>query len=550
MGSLGGQQGDQAFNPYGGQEDSVLPSVSCTCSHCQDQQGANGGARLKAKSRIVLPGHLDPDVGEIRTDSPTTQPVAVRMAMIICVSRGWSCYLFDVTTAFLSGKHVGREIYVRPPRDFHGIRPGEVWLLLRSAYGLAEAPRLWYERARECLQEVGMEEVKFAPATFVSRRRRGKEYEVLAILCLHVHDGLLVGQPAFIEDLKEKINAKFQIKLWQTVGELPLDFLGLKIYIKAGAFFNDMTNYVLAIDEQPTLYLKKGETLVGEALKRYRRLVAQLRWPAHHVMPEFLYSVSALAQRVSRAVTEDLVSANALLVSMREAARKGQAILKMVPIGENPMLLTYFDASLGKSSETTAQRGEVHFLANSDALVKPGPAAIVEFHSNKITRVVRSSMAAECASMARAADRVVYNQKLLDALLHGNLEVPASWRTSLRSRGHLVTDAKSLYDHVHGSSLLASERQVSLDILTVRQMVQAQLLGLSWVPTWKQFADVLIKEMADELFRGFRSSNLLCVKQTAKDQAEEERRSGIRKAQRERRKVRMKDHCQHSPFGM
>ena len=32
-----------------------------------------GKLGLKAKSRIVLPGHLDPDLGEVRTDAPTTQ---------------------------------------------------------------------------------------------------------------------------------------------------------------------------------------------------------------------------------------------------------------------------------------------------------------------------------------------------------------------------------------------------------------------------------------------------------------------------------------------
>ena len=293
---------------------------------------AIGEEGLKAQSRIVLPGHLDPDVGEIRTVSSTTQPTAVRMAMIMRVSRKWSNYLFDVMTACLSGKQVGRELYVRPPRDLCGIRPGEVWMLLRSAHGLAEAPRLWYERARECLQEVGMEEVTFAPATFVSRQRCGAKYEVTAILCLHVDDGLLVGEPKFLADLKARIDARFQIKLWQKLGEKPLHFLGLKIYLKDGAFVNDMTNYVLAVKEQSTEGLKKGGVLVGESLKSYRRLAAQLRWSAHPVMPEFLYSVSALAQRVSKAVSEDLVSAHALLRTMKTAAENGQAILRMVSV--------------------------------------------------------------------------------------------------------------------------------------------------------------------------------------------------------------------------
>ena len=141
--------------------------------------------------------------------------------------------------------------------------------------------------------------------------------------------------------------------------------------------------------------------------------------------------------------------------------------------------------------------------------------------------------------MSTAADRLVYNMKLSDALAYGDLEVNAEWRGSLTTAGHLVTDAKSLFDHVHGSSMLSSERQTSLDILGVRQMVQQQLLHLHWVPTWRQFADGLTKDMPDELFYQFRARGVINVKETLEDQQEETRRAGIRKAQRDRRKARL-----------
>ena len=142
--------------------------------------------------------------------------------------------------------------------------------------------------------------------------------------------------------------------------------------------------------------------------------------------------------------------------------------------------------------------------------------------------------------MASASDRLVYNVKLLDALAYGKVEVTASWRTELVTKGHLVTDAKSLYDYIHGSSLLATERPTSLDILAVRQLVQENLLSLHWVPTWRLYADVLTKDMLDELFQKLRERGCLNIVQTLEDQAEEESRASLRKAQRERRKFRMR----------
>ena len=494
----------------------------------------------KPKSRIVLPGHLDPDpAGSIRTDSPTTQEAAVRLAMCLCVSKGWLCYLFDVTTAFLSGKEVGRELYVRPPRDLKCTAADELWLILRSAYGLAEAPRLWYEKAKESLVECGFEEVAFAPCTFVLRIQTAKSYEVRAVLCLHVDDGLLAACQRHMDQIKDAINARFQIKCWNLVGETPLDFLGLKISIVRGLFVSDMTAYVQSINVPELAEVPKQELLRGEHLKAYRRLVAQLRWPAHHVLPEFLFDVSRLAQRVACATGQDLLDGVELLGRFWKAASEGQAKLFIPPVGEKPVLVSYFDASLGKVASSTAQRGEVHFLANREVITKPQAAAILEFHSNKIARVMKSSMAAECCSMSGTADKLMYLLKLVDAMWYGQLEVAKEWRDLLLTQGHLVTDAKSLYDHLHGSSLLASERQTALDILSVKQLVQGGQLSLHWVPTWRQFADSLMKSMQEELFRKFREKPQLNIKETREDQAEERRRAGLRRAQRERRKARM-----------
>ena len=500
-------------------------------------KAALASGKLQAKSRIVLPGHMDPDVGEIRTDSPTTQATAVRMAMALCVSRQWVCYLFDVSTAFLSGKEVGRELYVRPPRDLKGTAVHELWLILRSAYGLAEAPRLWCERAKELLSECGFLELPFVLCTFVWKDP--KTGKVRAVLCLHVDDGMLVGDHHAIRELRAAIDARFQIKVWNLVQEAPLDYLGLKVFIKGGIFYNDMTAYVLAVQPPSTAGLKKNEVLKNESLKAYRRLVAQLRWPAHHVLPELLFEVSALAQRVSGATREDLTTAVELLGRLHTAAREGRACLAFPPVGEDPVLVTFFDASLGRTGSAAAQRGEVHFVVAKGCFQGPGPAAILEFHSNKISRVVRSSMAAECCSMTAAADKLLYNQKLFDALWYGLVEVGPHWRSELRVPGHLVTDAKSVYDHTQGTAM-ASERQTALDILATRQLIQEGTLYLHWVPTWKQFADGLTKAMLDELFQRFRTSGKFSLKESEADRAEEERRAGIRKAQRERRKVRMR----------
>ena len=71
------------------------------------------------------------------------------------------------------------------------VRPHELMRIVKSAYGLPEAPRLWYLCAVELLEEGGMQEVPFARSTFV---QVDPKKTVRAICDLHVDDGFLVGE--------------------------------------------------------------------------------------------------------------------------------------------------------------------------------------------------------------------------------------------------------------------------------------------------------------------------------------------------------------------
>ncbi len=57
-------------------------------------------SRLVAKSRLVVPGHADPGLGDFRSDAPTTNPIAVRLVKVLATSRSWTTMIFDVV--FLS----------------------------------------------------------------------------------------------------------------------------------------------------------------------------------------------------------------------------------------------------------------------------------------------------------------------------------------------------------------------------------------------------------------------------------------------------------------
>ena len=499
---------------------------------------------LKAKSRMVLPGHTDPGLGSFRSDAPTTLRSAVQLTKIIASTHRWLAYIFDVSTAFLSGKEVERLLYMKAPIDglppcpelgVEAVSPGELLRVCKSAYGLSEAPRLWYMRAKELLEEIGFLELTMARATFVLKQND----QVVAILCLHVDDGLLVASPETMKLLQKEISQRFSIKEWQKMGEEPVTFLGVKTTYKGGIFIDDMTDYVSKI-EFADVNTAEDSLLQDSQLSSFRRLVMQLRWPAHFVMPEFLYKTSDLAQRVSGALGRDLRHANLVLKHMKEAAVTGNARIELAGFQGKPIFVTYFDASLGKSNSARAQQGEIHLLTTHHVLKGSARASILEFHSNRVHKVVRSSLAAEGCAMVSASDRQLFNRVLFDALMYGKIEITKEWRQNLTTEGWIVTDAKGLHDHVHKTGGVASEKQAALDILMTKQLVEDGVQNLKWTPTWKQLADPLTNDMDSTVLHDLRRSWTISLVQTEADQVEEDRRAGLRKAQRERRKIKMK----------
>ena len=109
----------------------------------------------KAKSRIVVLGYQDPNIEDIPRDSPTLHKETRSLLLQLCASRAWVIRSFDVKTAFLRGsKRDTRTLGIEPlpeMRDRMKLRSNEICELLKSAYGLVNAPYLWYEELKESL---------------------------------------------------------------------------------------------------------------------------------------------------------------------------------------------------------------------------------------------------------------------------------------------------------------------------------------------------------------------------------------------------------------
>ena len=78
----------------------------------------------KAKARLVVKGFTDPDLSEIRSESPTLSRLSRQLILQLSTSRGFRLRKGDVKTAFfLSGEReeARRDVYAEPPQEMRQI---------------------------------------------------------------------------------------------------------------------------------------------------------------------------------------------------------------------------------------------------------------------------------------------------------------------------------------------------------------------------------------------------------------------------------------------
>ena len=115
------------------------------------------------KARLVLKGFTE-CLDRIDKESPVVSQEVIEVFLSVASISGWTPKSIDIKTAFLQGKPLEREIFIRPPT---GNVKGKLWKLLKPVYGLQDAPKQWYLRVKTQLIEAGLTVCPFEPALFM-----------------------------------------------------------------------------------------------------------------------------------------------------------------------------------------------------------------------------------------------------------------------------------------------------------------------------------------------------------------------------------------------
>ena len=137
-----------------------------------------------------------------------------------------------------------------------------------------------------------------------------------------------------------------------------------------GSICESMEQY---IEDLQTIKAKWGDPeesdLDAKGTKTFRSLMMKLCWPAHKLLMQMLYRVSALAQKVNEAKVKHVKEIIRLVrLVAKDEAKAGRARLVHQPMDLSQVcIVTYFEASLGKEHGCRSQAGMMTFFTGNKA---------------------------------------------------------------------------------------------------------------------------------------------------------------------------------------
>ena len=92
----------------------------------------------------------------------------MRLVFAVASTKIWAIESIDISSAFLQGDPLQRDVYIIPPSDI--CTEGVAWKLKCCIYGLNDAPHAWYEKVKSEMKFSGATLSKFDNALFMWHR--------------------------------------------------------------------------------------------------------------------------------------------------------------------------------------------------------------------------------------------------------------------------------------------------------------------------------------------------------------------------------------------
>ncbi|GKA05768.1 zinc finger, CCHC-type containing protein [Tanacetum coccineum] len=190
------------------------------------------------KVRLVIQGFRQKSrIEYFDTYALVTRISTIRLLITLALIHNLIIHQMDVKTTFLNGE-LDEEVYMKQPQGF--IMSGnenKMCKLIKSIYGLKQAPKQWHQKFNEVVLSNGYLLNQTDKYVYRKFDESGKGF----IICLYVDDMLIFGTDQVQVDLtKEFLSSRFSMK---DMGEADV-ILSIKIKHKSNGIAISQSHYI------------------------------------------------------------------------------------------------------------------------------------------------------------------------------------------------------------------------------------------------------------------------------------------------------------------
>ena len=289
----------------------------------------------------------------------------------------------------------------------------------------------------------------------------------------HVDDILWTGTEEFKKGVINKLKETF---VMGTTGSEAFEYVGIELKQNADmSIVLSQTSYadtLQPIEISPGRKSEKSAPLTKSEKTELRGAIGQLNWMSCTSRPDISYEVSIASSNIKEASINDLLHINKVIKKVKQE----KSWVTFPGLDMNSLHIRSFaDASYNSLKKGGSQGGHVIFLAD-----KYNRCCPIEWKSNRLTRVVRSPLAAETLACTDCVESDIFLARALKEILKKEISIVH------------FTDSQSLLDNLK-SKKTVSDKLLRVDINLMKESMERNHVEVKWIEGESNLSDIMTK---------------------------------------------------------
>jgi hypothetical protein len=409
---------------------------------------APDGTITKYKARYCVRGDLQTEYHE--TYAPVVSWSTIRLFLILSILLSWNTKSIDFSQAFVQAT-LDYPVWIHLPRGFHtsaGIK--QCLKLVKSLYGLAEAPRLWYLHLFNALvNELGFTQSKIDA-------------------CLLMKEGMMIV--VFVDDCAISYRSEVDYhKLIADLRKLNFElteegdfskFLGIDFTKKENKILMTQTGLINRIaaatgltssnpNHTPTQQEALGKDLEGLPMTdtwSYRSVVGMMLYLSTNTRPDIAFAVSQVARFSNFPRQSHAIAVKTIVRYLVGTQNQGTVV---TPTGKLDINL-FVDADFAGLFKKEAENDPDSARSRTGYILLLGGFPLI-WKTNLQNKIALSTLEAEYAALSASTRALIPIRELLFEIAT-TIALPQSLITTIRS---------TVFEDNQGAFLLATTQRIS-----------------------------------------------------------------------------------------